>query len=112
MANIDADVELTASANAMPVSIALGDSLHTDGSIATHISEGNEQTPLPPTDRGKAAWLVLAGCSLIQAPVWGTQCTDEAVSQPSILIPFRVFSVVRGLPRVLYDPQRSRRQQI
>lgn len=31
-----------------------------------------EQTPLPPTDTGKAAWLVLAGCSLIQAPVWGT----------------------------------------
>jgi len=30
-----------------------------------------EQPPLPPTDTGKAAWLVLAGCTLIQAPVWG-----------------------------------------
>ncbi|KAF2739745.1 MFS general substrate transporter [Polyplosphaeria fusca] len=30
-----------------------------------------EQLPLPPPDTGKAAWLVLAGCSLIQAPVWG-----------------------------------------
>ncbi|KAH7135727.1 major facilitator superfamily domain-containing protein [Dendryphion nanum] len=30
-----------------------------------------EQPSLPPTDTGKAAWLVLAGCSLIQAPVWG-----------------------------------------
>lgn len=26
---------------------------------------------LPPTDHGKDAYLVLAGCSLIQAPVWG-----------------------------------------
>lgn len=30
-----------------------------------------EQPSLPPTDRGKEAWLVLAGCSLIQIPVWG-----------------------------------------
>jgi hypothetical protein len=26
---------------------------------------------LPPADHGKQAYLVLAGCSLIQAPVWG-----------------------------------------
>lgn len=32
-----------------------------------------EQVELPPTDTGRAAWLVLAGCSLIQLPVWGTQ---------------------------------------
>lgn len=30
-----------------------------------------EQVSLPPTDRGRDAWLVLAGCSLIQIPVWG-----------------------------------------
>lgn len=30
-----------------------------------------EQASLPPADRGKQAWLVLAGCSLIQIPVWG-----------------------------------------
>jgi hypothetical protein len=30
-----------------------------------------EQISLPPTDRGREAWLVLAGCSLIQIPVWG-----------------------------------------
>lgn len=30
-----------------------------------------EQPSLPPTDRGREAWLVLAGCSLIQIPVWG-----------------------------------------
>lgn len=30
-----------------------------------------EQVSLPPADRGKEAWLVLVGCSLIQIPVWG-----------------------------------------
>ena len=30
-----------------------------------------EQPPLEPTDTGKAAWLVLAGCTVIQLPVWG-----------------------------------------
>ncbi|EAW13985.1 putative MFS monocarboxylate transporter [Aspergillus clavatus NRRL 1] len=30
-----------------------------------------EQPPLPPTDRGKDAWLMLASCGLIQMPVWG-----------------------------------------
>lgn len=32
-----------------------------------------EETALPPTDHGKQAYLVLAGCTLIQAPVWGEQ---------------------------------------
>lgn len=31
-----------------------------------------EQEALPQTDGGKTAWLVLAACSLIQVPVWGT----------------------------------------
>ncbi|KAH6633461.1 major facilitator superfamily domain-containing protein [Boeremia exigua] len=35
------------------------------------IAEGIEQVSLPLTDRGKEAWMVLAGCSLIQIPVWG-----------------------------------------
>ncbi|KAK7451468.1 hypothetical protein Landi51_04839 [Colletotrichum acutatum] len=30
-----------------------------------------EQPQLPPADRGRQAWLVLLGCSLIQIPVWG-----------------------------------------
>lgn len=30
-----------------------------------------EAPSLPPTDHGKDAYLVLAGCTLIQAPVWG-----------------------------------------
>ena len=48
---------------------------HADGvSHATEqqqLAEEIEQVSLPPTDRGKEAWLVLAGCSLIQIPVWG-----------------------------------------
>lgn len=36
-----------------------------------------EQVTLPPTDRGKEAWLVLAGCSLIQIPVWGTSSRSQ-----------------------------------
>ena len=32
-----------------------------------------ELPSLPPADTGRAAWLVLAGCSIIQAPVWGMQ---------------------------------------
>lgn len=30
-----------------------------------------EQPALAPTDGGKAAWLMLASCCLIQLPVWG-----------------------------------------
>jgi hypothetical protein len=30
-----------------------------------------EQPALPPADGGKAAWLMLASCCLIQLPVWG-----------------------------------------
>lgn len=30
-----------------------------------------EMSPLPPTDHGKEAYLVLTGCTLIQIPVWG-----------------------------------------
>lgn len=30
-----------------------------------------EQSALPSTDGGKAAWLMLASCCLIQLPVWG-----------------------------------------
>jgi len=38
-----------------------------------------EQVSLPPTDRGKEAWLVLAGCSLIQIPVWGMRSSVKFV---------------------------------
>ena len=30
-----------------------------------------EQPSLPPADRGKDAWLMLASCCVIQLPVWG-----------------------------------------
>jgi hypothetical protein len=37
------------------------------------IHEETEMRSLPPTDHGRDAYLVLAGCTIIQAPVWGTQ---------------------------------------
>jgi hypothetical protein len=41
---------------------------HTEGSVE---AMELEVSSLPPTDHGKDAFLVLAGCTLIQAPVWG-----------------------------------------
>jgi hypothetical protein len=34
-------------------------------------TDGIVLPPIPPTDCGWEAWLTLAGCSLIQAPIWG-----------------------------------------
>jgi hypothetical protein len=60
--------------------------LQSDGSISdsstdTSVSENTIKAtdfipeidihPLPPTDHGRQAYLALAGCTLIQAPVWG-----------------------------------------
>ena len=36
-----------------------------------------EMRSLPPSDHGKHAYLVLAGCTLIQAPVWGTNLLHD-----------------------------------
>lgn len=33
--------------------------------------EPEQSQTLPPTDHGRAAYLVLAGCAIMQAPVWG-----------------------------------------
>ncbi|CAK7266972.1 hypothetical protein SEPCBS119000_002300 [Sporothrix epigloea] len=37
---------------------------------SNHIANG-ERTTVPPPDRGRGAYLVLAACSLAQAPIWG-----------------------------------------
>jgi hypothetical protein len=52
-------------------------------SVTSGVSEGEaengshtteiESRALAPTDYGKQAYLVLAGCTVIQAPVWGKQ---------------------------------------
>jgi hypothetical protein len=36
-----------------------------------------EHFSLPPTDHGKEAYLVLLGCTLIQAPIWGKDLVIE-----------------------------------
>jgi hypothetical protein len=33
----------------------------------------DESTNLPPADKGKQAYLILLGCSILQLPVWGMQ---------------------------------------
>lgn len=37
-----------------------------------------EQPTLPPADDGRAAWLMLASCCLIQLPVWGMLCIQNS----------------------------------
>lgn len=39
--------------------------------VLTPASDVLSLPPLPPTDHGSHAYLVLAGCTVIQAPVWG-----------------------------------------
>lgn len=36
-----------------------------------------EQPTLAPADRGRAAWLMLASCCLIQLPVWGVPLMEQ-----------------------------------
>lgn len=38
-------------------------------------TEEQEQS-IPQSDGGKQAWLVLAGCFVIQLPVWGAPCNS------------------------------------
>lgn len=74
---------------------------------ASHITEEQEtveeieQVSLPPTDRGKEAWLVLAGCSLIQIPVWGMRSNFEYIRSHTYMAPgyslaFGVFQEYYG----------------
>ncbi|OCK80382.1 hypothetical protein K432DRAFT_382278 [Lepidopterella palustris CBS 459.81] len=71
MASSTHDLELH-SLPPFPAEAGNGDTLSTV-ERSLHSLRDIEQPPLPPADGGKAAWLVLAGCSLIQAPVWGTR---------------------------------------
>lgn len=38
-----------------------------------------EQPTLAPADRGRAAWLMLASCCLIQLPVWGVLLLEKGL---------------------------------
>ena len=73
MATSDADIELIMPTSSISGSAGREEISLNGSSTAANAPESAEQNSLPPADRGKAAWLVLAGCSLIQAPVWGTQ---------------------------------------
>lgn len=41
--------------------------------------------PLPPADHGKSAYLVLGGCVLVQAPVWGMLTVRDMSTYASLL---------------------------
>lgn len=45
--------------------------VETRGSIRSFESHEVDLPSLPPADHGKQAYMVLAGCTLIQGPVWG-----------------------------------------
>ena len=77
MATFNPDIELTASENTTSTATDHESRSMTDDSSSGVSQESIEQAYLPPTDHGKAAWLVLAGCSVIQAPVWGTQSINK-----------------------------------
>lgn len=52
-------------------SIPLGDINFTQSIGSFRSSQEIEQPSLAPADGGKAAWLMLASCCLVQLPVWG-----------------------------------------
>lgn len=62
-----------------------------------------EMPSLPPTDHGKQAYLVLIGCTLIQAPVWGK--SSISLAEPSNVV-IRLFALLWGLPGILYHTQK------
>jgi hypothetical protein len=60
----------------MPSRESVGNSAIDEDEINLNHEEPNIETEmrsLPPTDHGRDAYLVLAGCTIIQAPVWGQQ---------------------------------------
>jgi hypothetical protein len=48
-----------------------------DAGEAANFNPEVDSRSLPPTDHGKQAYLVLAGCTLIQAPVWGQHVSSQ-----------------------------------
>lgn len=48
-----------------------------DGSVSS------SESPPPPADHGRDAYLVLLGCALAQAPVWGMQQGSQLIA-PSL----------------------------
>jgi hypothetical protein len=47
-----------------------------EADLVNFVSEVDMQS-LPPADHGRQAYLVLAGCTLIQAPVWGQHTCNK-----------------------------------
>lgn len=71
-------------------------------SVTVESPNGIEQPSLPPADQGRDAWLALAGCSFIQAPVWGMPEFIWMVLTALNLMNHRLSSVLRGISRILH----------
>ena len=54
--------------------------------LSQEIASETEIRSLPPTDHGRDAYLVLAGCTVIQAPVWGEHLLLTSPFTPLIII--------------------------
>lgn len=59
-----------------------------------------EYSSLPPTDHSRQAYLVLLGCTLIQAPIWGKYFHLKPVYSIYLYLS-RLFPLLRSLPRIL-----------
>ena len=47
-------------------------------------ADDDDESKLPPTDRGWSAWLFLAGCFWLEGLVWGKSTTDLRIDKGSL----------------------------
>ena len=47
-------------------------------------ADTDDESKLPPTDRGWSAWLFLAGCFWLEGLVWGKFITDPRIDKGSL----------------------------
>lgn len=60
------------------------------------------ETILPPVDRGKDAYLFLTACFVFEALIWGMPSPENTPGhQKTKIMPYRVYLLVRDLPRLL-----------
>jgi len=65
---LDSDIELQ---NVQSAHLQDGRSEVDSSAVSISPPPEVEHDSLPPADHGKQAYLVLLGCTLIQAPIWG-----------------------------------------
>lgn len=84
----------------------------TDSPPDTERQENVSQSPtdsLPPTDRGKDAYLALMCCTMAQLPIWGIPPSHHYLST---LTNPRLLCLLRHLPRILQPTRKSHQHSI